>query len=77
MPTLSITVTAPQAARIVDAFGKQLNTQDLTDPENPVPRDATQEEVRQQIIQFIKGVVFGQERKTAIDAISLSDLDPT
>ena len=51
MATLSITVTNPQAARIVAAFGKQLNTQDLTDPENPVPRNATEEEVRQQSTQ--------------------------
>ena len=77
MATLSITVTAPQAARVVSAFGKQLNTQDLTDPENPVPRNATEEEVRQQIIQFIKGVVFAQERQAAINAIALSALDPT
>ena len=77
MATLSITVTAPQAARVVSAFGKQLNTMDVTDPENPVPRNATEEEVRQQIIQFIKGIVFAQERQAAINAIALSALDPT
>ena len=77
MPELTITVTAPQAARIVDAFGKQLNTQDVTDPQNPVPRNATTEEVRQQIIQFIKGIVFAQERQAAVNAISLDDLNPT
>ena len=77
MATLSITVTNPQAARIVAAFGKQLNTMDETEPENPVPRNATEEEVRQQIIQFIKGIVFAQERQAAINAIALDELNPT
>ena len=77
MATLSITVTPQQAQRVIAAFGKQLNTMDLTDPENPVPRNATEEEVRQQIIQFIKGVVFAQERQAAINAIALDALDPT
>ena len=75
MPTLSITVNNTQAARIVAAFGKQLNT--MTDPPNPVPRDATQEEVRQQIMQFIKGVVFAQERRAAIEAVSVPDVPIT
>ena len=77
MATLSITVTTEQVTRIVAAFGKQLNAQDMTDPENPVPRDATTEEVRQQIIQFIKGVVYAQERKIAVDTIALAELNPT
>ena len=77
MATLSITVTPQQTQRVIAAFGKQLNTMDLTDPENPVPRNATEEEVRQQIIQFIKGVVFAQERQAAINAIALDALDPT
>jgi hypothetical protein len=61
MPTLSITLNAANAQRVVVAFGKKLNLQDMTDPDNPVPRNATEEEVRQEIKSFIKGVVFAQE----------------
>jgi len=73
MPSLTITVNAAQAARVVSAFGKQLNTQTEDDP--PVPRDATVEEVRQQIMQFIKGVVYAQERQAAINAVTVPDVD--
>lgn len=67
MPTLSITVNAQNAQRITAAFGKKLNTQDLTDPDNPIPRAATEEEVRQQIMLFVKGVVFAQESVPDVD----------
>ena len=62
MPTLSITVTTKQANKLRWAFGKQLNTQDNADPDNPVPRDATVGEVEAQIIQFLKGIYHNQDR---------------
>ena len=74
--TLTINTTAPQDARIVAAFGKQLGTMDLTDPEKPVPRNATGAEVKASLIQYIKQVVFDQERKTAVDAVSVPSIDP-
>lgn len=67
MGTFTINTTAPQDARIVDAFGKYLN----------LGRDATGGEVKAKLIDMLKQVVFDQERKTLQDAISVSDLDPT
>jgi hypothetical protein len=72
MGILTINTTAEQDARIVDAFGKYLNTE--TDG---VPRDATGGEVKVSLINFLKAVVLGQERKTAEEAITLADLNPT
>ena len=77
MGTLTINTTAPQDARLVDAFGKHLGTMDVTDPENPVPRDATGAEIKAATINWIKQVVYGQERKAAQAAISVPDIDPT
>ena len=74
--TLTINTTAPQDARIVAAFGKQLNTMDLTDPDNPVPRNATGAEVKAALIQYIKQVVFDQERKALVEAVSVPSIDP-
>ena len=77
MVDVTISLTAPQAARVAAAFGKQLNTQDMTDPENPVPRDANMAEVKQQVAQFLKSVVFAQERQAAINAITLEAMEPS
>lgn len=76
--TLTINTTSAQDARIIDAFGKQLGTMDLTDPENPVPRNATGPEVKAAVIQYIKQVVFAQERNAARQAAdeSVPDIDP-
>jgi len=65
--TFTINTTAPQDARIVDAFGKYLN----------LGRDANAGEVKAKLIDMLKQVVFDQERKTLQDAIAVSDLDPT
>ena len=73
MGTFTINTTAPQDARIVDAFGKYLN---LTDG-NGDPRNANAAEVKAKLIDMLKQVVFDQERKTLQDAIAVSDLDPT
>ena len=77
MGTLTINTTSAQDARIISAFGKYLNTQDLTDPENPVPRDATAGEVKAKVIDMLKQVVFDQERKALVDAVTVDDLDPS
>ena len=79
MPTLTITTTTNQANRIVDAFGKYLGSMDVTDPDNPVPRDATQAEVKASVINYIRQTVYGQERKTAMAAAQsgIPDIDPT
>lgn len=70
---MTINTTSAQDARLLKAFGQQLSTQDITDPENPVPRDATPAEVKQQVIQFLKGVVHAQERRAEIEAINVPD----
>ena len=67
MGTLTITTTAPQDARIVDAFGKYLN----------LGRDATGAEVKQTVINMLKQVVFDQERQTAVEAVVVPPIDPT
>ena len=77
MATLTINTTAPQDQRIIAAFGKYLGTMDVTDPENPVPRDATAGEVKAKIIDMLKQIVFDQERKALVDAVTVGDLDPT
>lgn len=77
MATLTITTTSAQNTRILKAFGKQLNTQDVSDPANPVPRDATGAEVKQQVIQYIKRITQAQELKVKRDALTVSDLNPS
>ena len=77
MPTLTIDFTAPQAARIAAAYGKELGLVDDTDPENPVPRDANMAEVKHKVIQQIKGVVFRQERAALVAAVAVDELEPT
>ena len=72
MATLTITTTAPQDARIVSAYGKFLGTVDG----NGDPRNATGAEVKQAVINSIKQVVFDQEHKAALEAISLDTFDP-
>ena len=75
MGTLTINTTAPQDARIVDAFGKVLGTVDG----NGDPRDATGAEVKAHVIQYIKNIVLTQERKAAAQAASdaVPDITPT
>jgi len=77
MATLTITTTSAQNARILKAFGRQINAQDVSDPENPVPRDATGAEVKQQVIQYIKRITQAQEMKVKRDALTVSDLNPS
>lgn len=56
---ITITVTAQQAQRILDAFKKATG--------NP---DATQADVRAHLIRELKAIVILGERKTAEDAIA-------
>ena len=77
MPTLTINLTAPQAARVATAYGKELGLVDDTDPENPIPRDADMDEVKAKVINQIKGVVFGQERTALVAAVAVDELEPT
>lgn len=58
MATITITTSAAQDARIVDAFGKRLN----------LGRNATAAEVKQQIVQFLINAVQEQEQKTAMQS---------
>ena len=71
MPTLTITMTTAQAARVSSAFGKQLNTVDG----NGNQRNATTTEVKEQVIQFIKEAVLSRERQAATKTAEASVLD--
>lgn len=77
MGTLTINTSPAQDTRIASAFGKYLNAQNLSDPENPVPRNATATEVKAQIINFIKNVVFAEEAKANKLAFVPEPLEPT
>lgn len=66
---MTINTTAAQDARLLKAFGQQLSLMD----ESENPRDATPVEVKQQVIQFLKGVVHAQERRAEIEAINVPD----
>lgn len=57
MATLTITTTAQQDARIVEAFGAHLSTVDAQGN----PRNATAAEVKAAMIEFVKGVVYSHE----------------
>ena len=72
MATLTINTTPAQDARIIDAYGKSLGLVDAGGD----PRNATGAEVKASVINSIKQVVFDQERKALVDAVSVSDLDP-
>jgi hypothetical protein len=75
MPTLIIDVTVPQAQRIVAAFGRENHLKD----QDGVSRDATQAEVRLELIRYMREVVVRQEKIAArITAdSSVPDLDIT
>lgn len=70
MADLTITVPDPAVARVQAAFGKSLGTVDGSN----VPRDATTEEVRQAIVQFLEDTVTRIDKRdaaaTASDAVT-------
>lgn len=61
MATLTITTTAAQDARIVEAFGAYLN----------LDRNATAAEVKQAVIRFVVDVVHSHETAKAAKAAIL------
>jgi hypothetical protein len=68
MGTLTITTTAPQDARIIAAFGRNLG----------LGRDATGPEVKAAIIKHIQDIVLNYERRLAEQAAidALQPLEP-
>ena len=73
MATLTITTTTAQDLRLVSAYGLFLNLVDA----NGDPRTATAAEIKSSIINSIKQVVFDQENKVEIEAISIPVFDPS
>ena len=67
MGSFTITTTAPQDARLVDAYGKYLN----------LGRNATGAEVKANIIESIKQIVHDQEYIVLEAAITTDPFDPT
>ena len=70
MPTLTIDFTAPVATRLETAYGSFLG----------LGRDATQAEIKADLIEHMKRVVKGQERdagREASDASLPADIDAT
>lgn len=73
MPTLTITTTAQQAQRVADSFGKYYSLRDANDNQ----RAATEAEVKQYLVGYMKEIVRSAERKAAADAIADAPFDPT
>ena len=69
MPDLTITLTAAHVARVQTAFGNKLG----------LPGDASAEDVRQDLIAYLKGVTRGYETGVANEAASaaVTDVTPT
>jgi len=67
MATLTINTTGAQDARIIAAFGTYLD----------LGRNANADEVKQQVISFIRQIVHDQERLAAVAAITIDPIDPT
>ncbi len=67
MATMTITTTAAQDARIVAAFGKHLH----------LGRNATGAEVKADIINYVRSIVFDQERIAVLESNPPASMDPT
>ena len=67
MGSFTITTTAQQDARLVVAYGKHLG----------LGRDATGAEIKANIINSIKQVVFDQEYQDEVEAIEITNIEPT
>jgi hypothetical protein len=67
MGSFTITTTAPQDVRLVDAYGKYLS----------LGRNATAAEIKFNIIQSIKQIVRDQEYAVEVDAITTDPFEPT
>ena len=66
MPDITISLTATQATRVLDAVGKVLDLKD----ENLVPRPATTNEARAWLTQIIKNTTLDQERAAAVAMVT-------
>ena len=73
MATTTITTTAAQDQRLSSAFGILLG---LTNG-GGAPRGATQTEIKQQVINYLTGVVLQVERQQAQLAITDTPFTPT
>ena len=69
MPDLTITLTAEHVARVQTAFGNKLG----------LPGDATAEDVRQELIAYLKNTTRSYETGVANEAASaaVTDIEPT
>ncbi len=77
MPTTTVNFTAALLNRAKRVVGKRQNLQDLTDPENPVPRDATGAEVKQTMIRLFKQYVQEYELQEKRNSQTVADFKPT
>ena len=73
MATLTINTTAEQDLRLISAYGLFLGLVDG----NGDPRTATAAEIKSSIINSIKQVVFDQEHKAEVAAISTAAFEPS
>jgi hypothetical protein len=69
MVTVKFNLTDELAARLAVAYGRALNLFDNSDPENPVPRDATMAEFKAKLGNMALQVLHDQERKVLVDAV--------
>ena len=67
MAVLTITTTAAQAQRVATAFGSRLS----------LGRDATNAEVKAEVINMVRAIVLGYESDQAKAALADTPFDPT
>lgn len=69
MPTLTIDITAPHAARLATAMGNKLG----------LPGDANMADAKADVIQYLKGIVRSYETQQAAKAATdaVGNIDPT
>lgn len=73
MATITITVTAAQAARVTSALGKHSSLKDA----DGAPRDATAAEVKEWLVRQMRALVLQQERRVAEATVTVAPFDPT
>lgn len=78
MVTVTFNISNELAARLATAYGRDLNLMDETDPENPVPRDATMAEFKAKLGNQALSILHAQERKVLMDAVTVppASFDP-
>lgn len=69
MPTLTINITAPHAARLATALGNKLG----------LPGDANLADAKNEIVQHLRGIVRSYETQVAAVAATdaVQDINPT